>query len=121
PVICVVGGIQPDMLPGLAEEAGRQDGFLDRILWSYPDSQPLKWTEATLDPSVRDALRNVFRRLRQDEPATHPVTLTPAAKETYVAWHNENAEAVGRTYGLVQGVYAKIPTQLARLCLVLHC
>ncbi len=121
PVICVVGGIQPDMLPELAEEAGRQDGFLDRILWSYPDAQPLKWTEATLDPKITNAVRKVFRKLRRDEPATHPVTLTSVAKETYVAWHNENAEAVGRTYGLVQGVYAKLPTQLARLCLVLHC
>jgi hypothetical protein len=37
PVVSVTGGVQPEMLGELAEAAGRRDGFLERILWSFPE------------------------------------------------------------------------------------
>src|SRR5262249_10752080 len=38
PFLSVLGGIQPDLLGDLAEKQGRSEGFLDRILFSYPDN-----------------------------------------------------------------------------------
>src|SRR5262249_48351449 len=48
PVLAVVGGIQPDLLPDLADTTQREDGFVDRLLWSYPLPCPDRWSDAEL-------------------------------------------------------------------------
>jgi hypothetical protein len=63
PVICVVGGIQPQRLSELSAESSRGDGFLERILFDYPDLAPMGWSEATisLDAHLQvDALMRQF-------------------------------------------------------------
>src|SRR5207244_3938172 len=52
PCLTVVGGVQPDLLGELKDAADRQDGFLDRIVWAYPDPVPDRWTEAEIDSEV---------------------------------------------------------------------
>jgi hypothetical protein len=42
PFIGVVGGLPPSMLPTLRGERGLWDGFLDRVLLSYPAPLPAK-------------------------------------------------------------------------------
>ena len=46
PFVCVAGCMPPDVLGDLADEAGREDGFVHRILFVYPDVQALTWTDA---------------------------------------------------------------------------
>jgi hypothetical protein len=127
PTVCVTGGVQPDLLVELADEAGRRDGFVERILWSYPDTGHVEWSEAQLSNDTRKGLIAVFEQLRRaplpDPKAIddHPtVRLGQQAKERFVAWFNDNARATHKATGLVQGVYAKLPNQLARIALVLH-
>jgi hypothetical protein len=51
PVLCVVGGIQPDVLQQLRNPYQHEDGFLERLLFAYPDPRPMAlWSEA----GVRD-------------------------------------------------------------------
>lgn len=121
PVIAVVGGIQPDMLEELADEAGRRDGFIERILWCYPDVRPTGWSEETVTIETKDAVTNLFQRLRASRPAEHPVLIDPTARGIWATWYDGNAEMTAQAVGLAQGVYAKMPNQAARLALILHC
>ena len=119
PVVCVCGGIQPDVLPQLAQEAGRRDGFIERILWAYPETKTSLWTESTVPQGTKDAAVELFRKLRQDNQQT--VTLSAPATALWVPWYNSNAKLVEGAVGLIAGVYAKLPNQAARIAPILHC
>jgi hypothetical protein len=120
PCVCVIGGIQPELLPELADEAGRRDGFIERILWDASAAPAALWSEAQLSPAVLDDAVLAFAALRAGT-SDRPVRLGPAARTLWVTWYDENANLVAETAGLTQGVYAKAPNQCARLCLILHC
>ncbi len=64
PVLCITGGIQPDRLPELRGDGAALDGFLDRHLFTYPETRPHRWTEATPDPADAAAVARLFARLR---------------------------------------------------------
>jgi hypothetical protein len=119
PVVCVCGGIQPDVLGVLAPESGERDGFIERILFAYPDTRPMRWTDATIDQAALDALTDCFRKLRR--AAAGVVRLAEPAALWYARWVNENAALQEHAKGLLRGYAAKLPNQVARLALVLHC
>ena len=129
PVVSVVGGVQPAMLAQLAEEAGRQGEFLERILYSYPDAHPASWTEASVRQATQQAAIDVFRALRPDQPAgelieesgKERVHLSAAAKALWVTWYSGNAARIEGAPGLLAGVYSKLSVHLARITLILHC
>ena len=41
PFLTVVGGLTPDMLTELPEGKGRDDGFMARLLFAYPDREAI--------------------------------------------------------------------------------
>jgi putative DNA primase/helicase len=119
PVVCVAGGVQPELLTELADEAGRRDGFIERILWSYPDTAPAEWTEQTISLQAQTAILQLFRKLRH--VSSDPVRLGSGARKLWARWYNENARLTAEASGLAQGIYAKLPNQAGRLALILHC
>jgi hypothetical protein len=119
PAISVVGGIQPDMLGQLRNDAGR-DGFIDRILFSYPDVSPALWSDDAISPEAFTDLLNLFRHLRRVDGHV-AVHLTPDAARAFAAWHDDNARQTTIALPAIAGVYAKLPNQVARLALVIHC
>ena len=120
PVVCVTGGIQPDMLFELAQEVGRQDGFLERFLFAHPPVHPIKWSEASVPPELAMIIRGDFEQLREPEEQD-PITLSEEAKAVWVQWHDENSDLIPDVTGTTAGMYAKMPSQCARLALILHC
>jgi hypothetical protein len=124
PTVSVVGGVQPDRLSFLSAEAG-QDGFLDRPLWAYPDVPVMYWTDAEVSEEAETAISNLFAKLRVSLGAAHPegYRLQPCAqaRALFVEWHDENAMLQEVASPLLRGVYAKLPLQLLRIALVLHC
>jgi DNA polymerase-1 len=69
PFISVIGGLTPDKLPALRGDRPRaraeQDGFIDRVLMSYPTEPPAaeeNWAEVGDD--TRERLRGVLDKLR---------------------------------------------------------
>ena len=59
PFVNVVGGIQPDMLGTLADPQGRSDGFVHRVLFSYPTPVgTADWTEDTVSPASTSPFMN---------------------------------------------------------------
>jgi len=121
PTVSITGGVQPDMLPLLAEEAGRRDGFIERILWAYPDAPPARWNDNQLDPDLTRAVAEVFTYLRFSGYSAQEIRLDPDAKREWTNWYDENSQIANGSSGLAQGFAAKLPNQCARLALVLHC
>lgn len=120
PVIAVTGGLQPAVLEGLRNEAGRRDGFEERVLFTWPDPLRAEWSEDTVDPAVRDAFIALSRALRREAKTDRPVRLSPEAKQLWVTWFNENKRLVEQETGILAGWYTKLDQQCARLSLILH-
>ena len=126
PVVCVVGGIQPDVLPELAHEAGARDGFIERILWCYPPERFPDDTDETVSEETLERMYEVFDKLRpvHDEAPdadSIAITLSDDARTLWKGWRRDNTRLLRETSGLAQGISAKLPDQAARLALILHC
>jgi hypothetical protein len=127
PFVTVCGGLVPDLLGELADDEGRADGFLDRILFSYPDPPPVaQWTEAIISPEARegweDALRKLFDLEIIAEPGEQrPSTLPMAAeaKEVFRDFFN-SWEIETRVRGPLAGTWSKLKGYCARLALILQ-
>jgi hypothetical protein len=119
PVIAVYGGIQPDLLGTLAADAGRRDGFVERILYSYPETGPIYWSDEEVRTTTRNRLLRTLRLSRKAPKGI--VNLAADARQRYIAWTNTNADLQKSITGITRGYYAKLPNQVARLALVLHC
>lgn len=126
PVQSVIGGIQPDILPQLANDADRRDGFVERFLFTYEDVEIAGWTDAEVSDEVLASIVEVFGKLRPNryaEPGDwedRAVRFDPSARRAWVDWVNDNKAATGANNGVAAGVSAKMPTQLARIALILH-
>lgn len=102
PFCAVLGGIQPDLLASLRDDRGRDNGFLDRIVFSYPDTFPPRvWTDIEVSPEAErdwseaiDRLHSVDMRVVNEHPCPWLAKLTPEAKARSVAWFNVNGRAM---------------------------
>ena len=124
PTVSIVGGVQPDRLHAVSAEAG-QDGFLDRFLWAYPEVGVMRFSDDEVSEAAVEAINALFARLRaapdDAHPDGYPVRLDDDALAAFRSWHDENADLQEDAPPLLRGVFAKLPAQLLRLALVLHC
>src|SRR5262249_33299111 len=109
----------------------RDDGFLHRILFVFPRASPgADWTDVTVSQQSREAWEKTLKALRalamedMDDGAPGPraVSLSPAAKEAWVAWYDAHA-AETCSPGLplqLMGPWGKLKSYAARLALVMH-
>jgi hypothetical protein len=104
PYLCVIGCLTPDMLPEFADEQGREDGFVDRVLWFYPDATgAADWTEAGVSQEARAAWEGCLQSLwlledledrRQFIPK--PILLQDQAKRAWIEFYNEITQETAR-------------------------
>lgn len=121
PCVPIVGGIQPDMLPALADEAQRRDGFVERMLMTWPTPRRIVWNDASIDSSAKQGTVFIFRQLRpRDRNQSLPVEFTRDARKTFGSWYEDNGRIIEESSGIASGFYSKYPGQLARIILVLH-
>ena len=125
PVAGICGGIQPDILRGMHDDYGKRNGFIERFLFCRPGVEPSGWTDDDLDPDLLDPVVVIFRQLRTfkkpDDAERISVQLSIEARRVWVAWYDDNAHAIKQVAGLRSGFYSKLPNQVARVALVLHC
>jgi hypothetical protein len=129
PSVSLIGSIQPDVLPELAEN--REDGMLERILFAYPRPLNAMWTEDDISEGALVAYRELYQRLRDlhmetdefGDPLTVPVTFSPDAKGVYIDVYNnhrrEMAEPGFPRY--LRSVWAKLEAYTLRLTLIIAC
>lgn len=130
PCLSVVGGIQPDILPNLVEHTSQDDGFIDRLLFAYPDIGDDRWNDAGVDEIVQDTVEQMFSRLYDLTGAEMPsgdvvprvARLGADARPLWREWYDTHqAEYRDETLpSSLKGTWAKLPAQLARLALILH-
>jgi len=121
PVIMVTGGIQPDLLPSLANDNRAENGFLSRFCAVYPDNAlKAEYNEEVLDYQVKRDWEEILEKLTSLEV---PVTLklSSEAQELYRDWYNLNAKMTNEeSSGYLRGVYAKLDIIALRLAIILR-
>lgn len=130
PFVSVVGCLPPDVLGDLADERGREDGFIHRLLFSHPEHLPPYWTEAFVTREAQEGYLKVFEALLRLSPSMDeegrsfsvaaPFTVT--GKEVFVGWanahHEEQTELLFPEN--LRGPWAKLEGYCARLALILQ-
>jgi Protein of unknown function (DUF3987) len=146
PLINVCGGLTPDNLGILIRDDldGRKehqvdDGFLDRLVFAYPDEFPAQvWTEKELDAESEDLWPEVVRHLWQrtmvhDSGRVRPylVKFAQEAKAEFVRWHDAHMAEVNPEFPAlnelnerlsrekIRGPWSKYHAICARIALVL--
>jgi Protein of unknown function (DUF3987) len=129
PFIGLIGAIQPDVMPELAEN--REDGMLERFLFVCPRRRNSLWSEDDISEAASVAYRDLYDKLRnlhmsQDDdgdPVEIPVTFSPEAKELYVQVYNQHAKE-RMTPGFpryLRGAWSKLEAYTLRLTLIVAC
>ena len=127
PFVSVLGGIQPDMLGQLATGPGntiRQDGFIDRIMFSYPDAPSFVYTEDELSAEAEGDWARAVTRLYQlehdDQGDGALLGMTPDALEAYRAWSQRIMTAAADAPETLHGRYGKVRGIAARFALTIQ-
>jgi hypothetical protein len=133
PFVGVIGGMPPAMLSNLTEERGRDDGFLDRCLFVFPDDSAFptqRWTKAELSEATERDWAETVTRLHAmpmvvDPDAELPrpfyVRFTPEAERLWAEWfdaHADESEAPDFPDDLA-GAWSKMKAYAARFALIL--
>lgn len=101
PFIPVLGGIQPEILGAFYTEENKANGFVDRMLLSFPDLKVEQYNEKEMDPDMiewfdsfvlqfYDAVKNHIVQMNiEDEIEPHIVRWSDEAKKEWIRIFNE--------------------------------
>lgn len=121
PCIYVSGGIQPDLLPTLANDSRAESGFLSRFIFAYPDLQiKQNYTKKKLNPETLFNYQKYLTALTGIEEVVN-ISLSDGAESIYSNWYNDNAKKTNEEpTGYLKGVYGKLDVISLRLAIVVH-
>jgi hypothetical protein len=126
PFVNVAGCLPPDLLGQLTDARGREDGFVHRILFGFPDPLAMRWTEVVVNETTLEGYCRVFEGLwtLQGVSAQDPrvVTFTRTGRQTFVACVNAlYAELADPDCpDMLRGPLAKLEGYGARFALLLQ-
>lgn len=131
PFTSVVGTIQPERLAKLM--GGENDGFNDRMLFVFPDAEPMNWTDASISDEANIQYATLLAALLELKMTTEGpldnagyvpvrVSFTPEAQKRFgELFQAHRAEMVSPSLPpRLLGAYAKIRSYAARVALILH-
>lgn len=125
PVLGVVGGIQPDVVPRLHNESNVRDGFVERILPFLPNLPVKKFNRNTIE-TVRFAdIVALYRAIdaglaMRGDGEGIGVELSQGAERVFAAWADETNALAAEIGGVLGGFYTKLEAHCARFAFVLH-
>jgi hypothetical protein len=127
PFIAIVGGIQPDMIQALSDDRGRDDGFIDRFLFSYPNNSGLPYTDDGVSEEAMEGYQSLIERLffqpiafsRRKVPVA---PLTPEGAEMWSNFMSEHRAEMDREDfpAYLRGPWRKLATYCARFALIIQ-
>ena len=127
PFVGLIGAIQPTVLAELGE--GREDGMLERFLFTYPEPLNSLWTEAEVSEAAEVAYRDLYQQLRTlsmetdelGDPVEVPIAFSPEAKEVFVSAYNGHRLEMA-TPGFpshLRSPWSKLEAYIVRLTLII--
>lgn len=129
PFVSVIGGIQPAILSGFAQDGRADNGFLARILFAWPDEMRKPYeNDLTPDISIFDKYQSIISNLHHlphnftEEGYGDPtmIDLDEAARKTYKTWHKDNTDLINQEESdVVKSILGKMESYLLRLALIL--
>jgi hypothetical protein len=129
PFLTVVGGLTPGMLSELPEGKGRDDGFMARLLFTWPEK---RWSVYSDRGVPEDAVhswermaRSLWNReLRESDgkPIPQSFKMTSEASAAWARWCNEHRgeQQADDFPESLEGPWGKLEAYAARLALILH-
>jgi len=125
--ICVAGTIQPAVVEELANGNRAMNGFIDRLLFVWPDGlEKPEWTDDEINLPLLEAYQGAISRLLDltftPERTANTLTLEAGAKKRLFQFFNqENKPLCDEAENeLLAGIYGKFDIHAARLVIALH-
>lgn len=130
PFLTVMGGSPPSVLGELTDAEGREDGFVQRLLFAYPHPVEETWSAATVPPRVDAAWTKAIHDLLRLAPVKDAhghlwpkvLRFTEEAQAMWVRFctaHDVERRAPNFP-AYLRGAWNKMPAYGARLALILH-
>ena len=132
PFLSVAGTIQPGVLSELSKNGRDQNGFIDRILFAYPDDQQKpKDADLQLDSDITEKYQQFIDKLLVSRESvtfdsygsieTKWLLFAPDAFDRMRAWRDENTDRVNQTETpALKGIYAKFDAYCIRFALLIE-
>ena len=129
PFVSIIGGIQPGILGEVSKDGRLVNGFIDRLLFVYPDNlKKQAWNHDDVHPSIPENWKRIVNMLLQlrkntdgESSTTISVSISNQAKEKLFSWQKRNADLINNIESeAIQGIYSKLETHVMRFSLLLH-
>ena len=130
PYISVTGTIQPSLLKDLAEGSRSKNGFIDRILFVYPQSIKKEyWSTKVLPDNITDSWKSIIEGLldleqnldKNNMPLPKVIPYSPEAWEKLYEWHKYNTDLSNREdEEAIKGIYSKLEIYISRFSLIMQ-
>ena len=127
PFTSVVGAIQPAELPELAY--GREDGLLDRFLYSYPEPHRSRLTDHEITDGATSGYTDLYDRLaglamREGDHGERLPSVVSLSSDAWAVFKELSDESQDEMHApgfpaRLTGVWSKMEAYLARLSLIL--
>jgi len=124
PCISVIGGIQPKIIAELTKGNKGDNGFLDRLLFVYPENiEKIKWNNKKIKPIYLSNYQNIISNLlnlKCDNTESNPklYTIEKNAQKYLNKWQNENT--TNDLFEYERGISIKLEDYIFRFILILH-
>jgi Protein of unknown function (DUF3987) len=119
-IVCIPLGVLPD----LQERRGQQDGFIDRILFAWPEPVPARWVNEVVSTSAIMSYEELIHKLLNldwpSQPTPKPLLLTPEAQKCFQEWVDSHCQEMegGTCPPALKNFYAKLKGYCGRLALI---
>jgi len=129
PSISVCGGIQPSILNELQKDNKGQNGFIDRLLFAFPDNlQKEIWSETEIPQAyiekwelIINNLLNLNLNFENGELKPTILDFSIFAKDILRAWQQKNTELINDTVSAsLAGIYNKLEIYVIRFALIIE-
>lgn len=132
PYLNMIGGLQPRMVTKLFPADKTDNGFLQRILFAFPDNvQKESINDHELDEAVFEKYSQWIEQCQLDNPVyINPETESPEprilnwgldAKAFFYEWQRDNSIEVNESAEMLKGeMLSKFDIHFVRLCIILQ-